>query len=130
MRSSRNPPSGARGDGSRRRKPKPSPDSTASKASARRARVKRGVAEAAESGAPPCGPAHDGANDSETFLAEFAEHWRLHGKAAFDAVCAKDPARYLALAAKLFGGDGARAEKTDLVALLAGLDERRKGGRR
>ncbi len=58
--------------------------------------------------------------ESERFLAEFTSHWRLHGNAAFDAVCSEDPARYLALAAKLIGRDGQQtAAKNDLVALLA-----------
>ena len=63
------------------------------------------------------------AGESQRFIAEFTEHWRLHGKAAFDAVASKDPARYLALAAKLIGRDGkGQGEKNGLVALLAGLE--------
>lgn len=57
------------------------------------------------------------------FLAELANHWQRYGKAAFDAALSKDPVRYLGLAAKLIGKEGARdAEGGDLVALLAALE--------
>lgn len=61
--------------------------------------------------------------DAARFLSELACHWQSHGKAAFDAALTKDPVRYVALAAKLFAGDGPQVSPPhDLVALLAGLD--------
>ena len=61
------------------------------------------------------------------FLAELAAHWRRHGKAAFDAALAKDPVRYMNLAAQLMTGSGERKRdehRDELIALLAGLDRK------
>ena len=65
-----------------------------------------------------------GADAAALFAAELADHWREHGKDAFNLALSKDPVRYVTLAAKLIAGDGARAEgQTGLIALLAGMSE-------
>ena len=68
----------------------------------------------------------DGGGDATArqFLAELSAHWRRHGKAAFDAALAKDPVRYMNLAAQLMTGSGERKRderRDELIALLAGL---------
>jgi len=71
----------------------------------------------------------DGAAEASErqFLAELSAHWRRHGKAAFDAALAKDPVRYMNLAAQLLTGSGERKRddrRDELIALLAGLDRK------
>lgn len=143
MKTPRCPAPGARLDGARHPVAAPPPHGTGSKLQARGTRGKRGAktraapakrksgqrrpAAANESAAPEdeikSAEAPSGDPEAAKFVAEFASHWRVHGRAAFDAVAAKDPARYLALAAKLIGRDGeSSADGRDLVSLLAGLD--------
>jgi len=88
----------------------------------------KGAESAADTGSETFTVSHGIAEESERqFLTELAAHWRRHGKAAFDAALAKDPVRYMNLAAQFMAGPGERkrGERPDeLIALLAGLDQK------
>ncbi len=60
---------------------------------------------------------------AQQFLAELAAHWREHGTKAFNAALAKDPVRYLNLAAQLLAGGTERGRGDLLIALLAGFEQ-------
>jgi hypothetical protein len=64
-----------------------------------------------------------GADAAALFAAELADHWREHGKKAFDLALTKDPVRYVTLAAKLICDGPSAHGQTGLIALLAGMGE-------
>lgn len=111
------------------RKSAPSRPKSPSKEPAPRARaMAKGAESAADTGSETFTVSHGIAEESERqFLTELAAHWRRHGKAALDAALAKDPVRYMNLAAQFMAGPGERkrGERPDeLIALLAGLDQK------